>query len=236
MLNSIGDIQTEVLVRNNRTTTDAFVTDAMLQDWTRQAHKWAASLHKWPFTEGRITTTFAAGTGAGGDEWSFEGYKADSFRLVQVGGKRLLKLNFEDYQILREVEPSADDRVYSDFGRLVFINPEADVSGSLTAYGQYEPVIDPTDLTAATVFSGYDEEGNEAIVEKMTSYLKEREHLPQEVQLHDQRATAKLEEIWKRVLDEQYAYQTHPDRQGMFKRFNVLRGTAEDELVKRDQF
>lgn len=234
-LTNLGDIFTEFLVRNNRTTTDSFITDAMLQDWTRMSHTWAASYHKWPFTEGRIQTTYAGGGGPDGDEWFFEGYKSDSLRLLQVGGKLLTKLNFADYQIFREESPSATDRVFSDFGRTVFINPRADVSGTLTAYLQYAPTIDPTDLTANTIFSGFDEEGNESIVEKMMSYFKRREHLVQEAELHDQRAAVKLEEIWKRTLDEQYAYQTHPDRGGMFKRFNVLDGRPGDE-IKRDQW
>ena len=235
-LNNVGDIIDEVLVRNNRTTTDSFITDAILQDWVRQSHKWVASYHKWPFTEGRVQTTYASGGGLNNDEFYFEGYKADSFRIVQVGGKRLQKLNFEDYQILKEEEPTKNDRVYADFGRTVFINPYADISGTLVAYGQYEPIIDPTDLTATTIFSGYDEEGNEAMVEKMSAYLKRREHLTQEAELHDQRASIKLEEIWKRIEDEQSLYQTHPDRGGMFKRFDVLRGARSDEIRREDQF
>jgi hypothetical protein len=235
MLNDVGDLITELLVRNNRTTTDSFVTDAMLQGWTRMSHTWAAAYHKWPFTEGRLATTYATGSGPGSDEWYFEGYKSDSLRMLQVGGKRLTKLNFEDYQIMREESPGADDRVFSDFGRTVFINPNADISGTLYAYLQYEPNIDPTDLAATTVFSGYDEEGNEALIEKMTAYLKRREHLAQEAELHDARAAAKLEEVWKRVQDEQYAYKTHPERGGMWERFDVLDGRPTDEF-KRDQF
>ena len=231
MLNTTGDIITEVLVRNNLTTTDTFVTDAMLQDWTRQAHKWAASQHKWPFTEGRVSTTFSAT-----EEWYFEGYKADSFRLVQIGGKRLKKLDFRNYQIFREEESNATERVFSDFGRTVFINPKIDLTGTLTAWGQYEPNLDSTDLTALTIFSGYDEEGNEAMVRMMTAYLKNREHLPDEAEYHEKKAGEKLEEIWKRVLDEQYQYQTHPDSGGMFRRFDVLGGDYQEEIFRRDRF
>src|SRR3990167_721289 len=231
MLNTTGDIITEVLVRNNLTTTDTFVTDAMLQDWTRQAHKWAASQHKWPFTEGRVSTTFSAT-----EEWYFEGYKADSFRLVQIGGKRLKKLDFRNYQIFREEESNATERVFSDFGRTVFINPKIDLTGTLTAWGQYEPNLDSTDLTALTIFSGYDEEGNEAMVRMMTAYLKNREHLPDEAEYHEKKAGEKLEEIWKRVLDEQYQYQTHPDSGGMFRRFDVLEGDYQEEIFRRDRF
>ena len=235
-LRTQNDIFTEVLVRNNRTTTDSFITDAMLKSWLIDAHVWATAFHKWPFTEGRVQTTYATGTGPNSDEFFFEAYKADSFRIIQVGGKRLEKLNFEDYQIFREEEPEADDRVFSDFGRTVFINPRADVSGTLVAYGQYQPYIDVTDYTSTTLFSDYDEEGNEAIVEKMSGYLKRREHLAQEAELHDQRANAKLEEVWKRVQDEAYAYKTHPDRGGMYKRFDVIQGLGADELFQRDQF
>lgn len=231
MLTNVGDIQTEVLVRNNRTTTDSFITDAMLQDWTRMAHTWAAAQHKWPMTEGRVSTTWAAT-----EEWNFEGYKADSLRIIQVGGKRLRKLDFRNYQTFREEEPESDERVYSDFGKTVFINPNIDLSGTLTAWGQYQPVIDPTDLAAETVFSSWDAEANEAMVEKMSSYLKRREHLPDEAELHDQRASAKLAEVWQRILDEQHVYQTHPSSGGMFERFDVLEGGFNEDILKRDQF
>ena len=126
--------------------------------------------------------------------------------------------------------------MFSDFGRTLFINPNADVSGSLVAFGQYTPSIDPTDLTATTIFSDYDEEGNEAYVEKMTSFLKRREHLAEEAELHDQRASAKLDEIWKRVIEEQYAYQSGKSSSGMFDRIDVVRGNYESEEFKRNQF
>lgn len=235
-LNTRDDIFTEFLVRNNRTTSDAFITEQMLKDWYKQANIWGSSQHKWPFTEGRVETTFAAGTGSNADEYFFEGYKADSFRLIQIGGKRLRKLNFEDYQIQQEKEGDSDERVWSDFHRTVFINPDIDASGTLVAYGQIQPEIDVTDETGVTVFSNDDEEGNEAIVEKMSSYLKRREHLTEEAELHDNRSRQKLDEVWKRVLDEQHKYQTHPSRGGMFERIDVLRGALRDDLFKRDQF
>src|SRR3990167_200477 len=235
MLNNVGDLITEVLVRNNRTTTDGFITDAMLQDWTRDAHTWATGHHKWPFTEDRDQTlTFSA------EEVPYSSFnvkfKADSIRILQVGGFRLKKLNFEDYQIFKEELPGSEERVFSDFGRTVFINPTIDVSGTLTAWGQYQPSIDPTDVAATTNFSSYDEEGNEALVEKMTCYLKRREHLPDEAELHDQKAGVKLDELWKRIQDEQYAYQTSPERGGMFERIDIIGGGLRTDIFKRDQF
>jgi len=225
------DIFTQILVRNNLTTTDTFITDAFLQGWYRDAHIWASSYHKWPMTEGRVSTTFTAT-----EEWSFEGYKADSFRIVQIGGKRLTKLNFEDYQTFREEESTSNDRVFTDFGKLVFINPFIGLTGTLTAWGQFQPFVDATNETGTTVFTDFDDEGNEGILEKMSSYLKRRLGNTQSAELHDQRAVAKLEEVWKRILAEQYKYQTHPDSGGMFKRLDVLRGGMDDNLFRRDQF
>jgi hypothetical protein len=232
MLDTRNNIFTEVLVRNNRTTTDGFITDSILTGWYADANIWAASFHKWPFTEGRVETTFATGGGPNGDEYYFEGYKADSFRIVTVGGKRLTKLNFADYLILKEETPDASDKVFSDMGRTMFVNQAAGLGGTMVCYGQIQPTIDLTDESHRPVFTDWDREGNEAIVEKMSSYLKRREHLFTEAEAHDQRAALKLEEVWKRILDEQYAYQTTPERGGQYTWFPVV---DEDSLGRGDR-
>ena len=232
MLTNFGDIKTDVIVKLGISTTSAYYTDAILNSWIQQGTRWASSFKKWPFTEGRISTTFT-----GTEEWSFESYKADSFRLMQIGGKRLNKLNFEDYQIFREEDESGSDRVYSDFGRLVFINPNIDLSGTLTAWGQYQPAdIDITDLTATTVFSNGDEEGNEAIVEEVLSFANIRERKEGEANAHHVKATQILDGVYKKVADEQFQYQTHRTRGGMWKRINVIDGGVEDDKIQRDQF
>lgn len=234
-LSNVSDIQTEVLVRTNNTTTAGFITDAFLNDWIRMAHVWACSYRKWPFSEIRDRTLSFSGT----EETPYTSFtvpfKADSIRMLQIGGKLLTKLNMEDYLIFREQSPAGTDRVFSDYDRIVYINPSIDASGTITAYGQYQPTLDPTDKTATTLFSTRDEEGNEALVEKMTSYLKRREHLPDEAEVHDQRASLKLDEVWTRVQDEQFNYKTHRDRGGMFTRIDVVDGLNQGDF-KRDQF
>jgi hypothetical protein len=225
------DIFTELLVRNNLTTTDTFITDTTLKNWFRDAHIWASSYHKWPMTEGRLSTTYTTT-----EEWTLEGYKADSIRMIQIDGKRLTKLNFEDYQTFREEQPTNDDRVFSTFGKLVYINPYVGLGGTLTAWGQYQPYIDVTDETGVTIFTDWNDEGNEGVLEKMNSYLKRRLGNIEAAELHDQRASAKLEEVWKRYMDEQFKKQTHPDSGGMFKRVDILRGGMSEEIFHRDQF
>lgn len=231
-LSNLGDIITETLVRNGRNTSTAGITDAIIGRWLQSAHTRAAAYKKWPFTEGRVSTTFAAT-----EEWSFEGYKSDSFRIVTIGGKRLQKLDYTNYQIYREEEPSGNGRYFSDIGRIMVINPYIDLSGTLTAVGQYQPVaLDVTDLTASTIFTGFDEEGNEALVQIMTSYIKNRDNEAKDAEVYEKKAMDTLDRIWQRVLDEQFKYQTHPDSGGMFGRIDVINGGMAEEIFKRDQF
>lgn len=238
-LRTNNDIITEVLVRNNRTTTDGFITDSTAQGWLKDAHTWAAGYKKWPMTEGKSSTTSASATTSaeGYTTLSYpEGYKADSIRLLTVGGKKIAKKNFYKFQKFLEDNPATTEKVWTDYGRQILINPNcADFSGSVVAWGQYTPSLDTTDMTATTIFSDYDEEGNEAIVEKMTSYLKAREHLPDEVKFHEDRAKEKLDGVEGLIDDEQYGYQDTRD-DGMFKRFDVLRGGFREDTFNRDRF
>ena len=231
MITTFDDIKTDVIRKLGISTTSAYYSDAILNGWIKQATRFATSYKKWPFTEGRVSTTFTAT-----EEWSFEGYKADSFRMMQIGGKRLEKVNFESYQTYRE-EEGGSDRIFSDFGRLVFINPSIDLSGTLTAYGQYTPVdIDTTDLTATTVFSNGDEEGNEAIVEEVLGYAMTREGKETIAVFHHKRATDILDGVYGKVAQEQFNYKTYRTDGGMFKRINVVDAGLLGDEIKRDQF
>lgn len=235
MLN-VGDIITELLVRNNRTTTDGFITDTTLRNWFTNANNYCTTFKKWPYSEVRDKSY--AWTGAEEVDYSVftVDYKADAIRIMKIGENRLEKMNFEDYLTFREERPSATDRVFSDFGRVLFVNPYADVSGTMSVFGQYTAKVDATDLTANTVFSPYDDEGNEAIIEKMTAYLKRREHLPDEAELHDGRADQKLTQLWEKVQSEQYKYKTGKDTDGMFSFFDVIEGGYRDDLYNTNQF
>lgn len=235
-IRNVSNLISEVLVRNNRTTTDSFITDAMLQNWVRDANNYCTTQYKWPFSEVRDQTVAWTGVEEVAYSGFSIGYKADSIRILQIGGRKLEKKNFEDYQTFREKYPSSNNRVFTDFGRVLFINPYADVGGTIVAYGQYTPQIDPTDAAAITMFSTFDEEGNEAIIEKMTSYMKRREHIPDEAEMHDQRADVVLAKLWTKVQAEAFDYKTGPNTEGMFRRMDVLNGGFPENLNMRNQF
>jgi hypothetical protein len=238
-MKTLGDLRTEFFVRSQSSSTLAFYTDEITGDWADQAHKWAAGYKKWPFTEGRVSTTFASlSTSEDGylvGEYP-EGWKSDSLRLLTVGGKRFNKKNFYKFQSFIEDNPSADDKLFTDFGRRFYINPNASgLSGTVVVWGQYTPAtIDNTDPSVTTVFSG-EEDGNDAIVEKMIALAKTREKKLNEAIAHEKKASLILDELWKKIQDEQFGYQD-TDNEGMFKRIDIVGGGFRDDTYNRDQF
>lgn len=248
MLYNTGDIINEVLVKMNQSTTQAFFTDAILNTWVSKAHTWAAQYKKWPFTEGRNSTTFASlYTNEDGYLTGVypEGYKPDSIRRLTIGGKTINKK--ELYTFLKFLEDNVNntDKIYSNFGNLYFINPNSGVSGTITAWGQYIPgKLDATDPTAVTVFSGASDEGNQAIAEEVMSYAEERIGSPAVMirgkvvsasLVHHQNAEEILERIWKNYEDEAMSYQS-ADNDGMWKRIDIVSGLPTDNLFHRDRF
>lgn len=237
-MTNLGEIKADVLVKLAVSTTTAYYTDDILNDWIDQAHKWAAGYKKWPFTEGRVSTTWASLTtdedGMIVGEYP-EGWKSDSIRYLTIGGCRVDKKNYYKFRQYLEDNSSATDRIFTDHGRRYYVNPRIDVSGTVTAWGQFTPAeLDGSVPTSETVFQG-EPEGAEAIVEKVLSFAKIRENKFQEAAGHENLAKQKLEELSQRIKDEQAGYQD-TDNDGMFKRFDVVEGGFHDDLFDSNQF
>src|SRR3990167_577667 len=115
-MRTIYDIIDEVLVQLGVSTTVAFYTDQILNDWADKAHKWGAGYKKWPFTEARLSTTYVVDDTDTEIGFPYpEGWKPDSIRLLRVGGKRFRKVNFYKYQEFREDNSSSQEKVFSDY-------------------------------------------------------------------------------------------------------------------------
>lgn len=241
-LSNLGGMKNEVLVRMGVLTTAAYYTDQMLFDEINIAHKWAAGYKKWPFTF-RHDASFAFD---GRSDWYAypTGFKSDSIRYLMVGGKRHTKTHLWDYQIYLEDSPQGKDRIWSGFGRVIYINPNTDVSGTIETWGQYLPAnLDPSDPTSTTIFSGYEEDGNEAIIDEVVARFNQRERqnvaivrgkFSGQAPYHSQLAAETLERIWQGVKDEQFGYLAK--NREMFVRVDILRGANRDDIFKRDQF
>lgn len=223
-------LKSQIVIRGGWSTSET-VTEGNLNDLISRAHRWAAGYKKWPFTEGKVTTTYVSTT----EDYSYpEGWKSDSIRLLQLGDKRVQKLVWSEYQSFKEDLPDSSDRVYSDFGGRYYINPSIDLSGTITVWGQFTPPV----LVEAdtTVFEGEDDEGDEAVIEKTMAFVYERIGELKNAQARDEIARKRLDELWTRITDEGFGYHTGRNAEGMFKRIDAVKGAIRDDLLKRDQF
>lgn len=198
-------------------TTLAYYTDTIINGFAKNAVIWASGYKKWSFTEGRVSTTWAST-----EENTYpEGWKHDSIRYLTLGGKRVQKLDFESYQRYREEYSSGTDRYFTDYNNTYFINPNIDLGGTTTLYGQYTPYVD--EETATTPFSNVSEDGNEAIVQRMMAFAMEKEKKTQEAIAYYSKGKEILDSLYKQIQDEQFGYQSR-DR-GMFTDINLITGS-----------
>lgn len=252
-LRTYGDVRNDFLVKMNQSTTTGFYTDAILTTWFDMAHGYCAAKYKWPMTEGRYSTTSASAT-TNEDGYTVlqypEGFRSDSIRLMTVAGKHFLKKNFYKWQDFVENNSSDTSVIYSDFGRQIYINPQAaGFSGTVALWGQINVAAIASDAgvgdpNATSIFTSAEEDGNEALVELMMSYALEKEKTPTTFyrgkyvsasSFRRQMADGILDAIWKRITDEQYGYQD-TQNEGMWKRFDVTRGGFKEDIFRRDQW
>jgi len=232
MLNTLGEMKNAILVKNQASTTMTFFTDDILNDYINEAYMFAASYKKWPFTEQLDkNVAYVAGT----EVYDYpSNFKSDSIRFLQVGTQSFRKLNFTDYQKHREARSDGDDLIFTDIGRQYFINPKADASGTVSAWGQYRVAqLDGSVPAGTTVFSGSEEYGNSAIVEEAMSFVKLREKKPDEANFHHKRSVEILERIWSLLQDEQFTYHS---KGSMFEWIDILNGQNKGDLPSEDRF
>lgn len=203
-----ANLQDQCIIRLGTDTTSTFITEKNIRDWLDLAHKWAAGYKKWPFTEYMDKSgAFTAGT----ETYAYPNinFKTDSIRMIKVGDYLFDKKLFKDYLQYREDYPSGTDKIYSDYGRTLYINPNC-TTGTIYSYGQLTPPVLGlvSSSTASTVFNSYDDEGDDAIIDKTCSYAFRKMKKFQEALDFESRARTTLDELWKRIQEEQAMYQT----------------------------
>ncbi len=249
-LNTNVDIISEVLVRLNASSTVAFYTDTILNAWENNAYKFVAAYKKWPVTLYMDSSTLFGtnSLNSTGDAYAYpSNFRSESIRWVKDSNpapsqQMYDKVIFRDYNQYLTDFVGGKDRVFSDFGRTFFINPNI-ATGTIFVFGQIVPPTQDWTAPTATLFSGGDEEMNEAIVEEMLSYALTREKTPTSfyrgkfvsaAMAQHQKATDLLDAAWAKYQDEEFAYQSK--NREMFKRFSVERGALRDDILRRDQF
>lgn len=230
-----SQLQTEVFTRGAIDSTSSFITERMVRSWLGDAYIWASSYHKWPFTE-YMDKSGAFTSGTESYVYPNTSLKTDSIRLMKVGSYLFGKKNFSDYLQYREDYSNGTDKIFSDFGRTLYINPNC-ASGTIYAYGQLTPIsflswmtTYGSEASASTVFNNYDPEGDDAVIEKTLSWVYKRKGDLKKAADYSERAKLLLEEIWQRCKDEQAMYQTK-DR-SLFEDFDIFEGNDGDNILQ----
>ena len=207
-----ADIETEVVARayiaNNSTQFPPARVTKVVQD----ANLWAGTLHFWPSLQ--RARTFSSKPNTQNLAYDYYDYPVDfldnSISRLYIGGKKFDKKAFQDFldyvnnTALEDttVAPDPSKHYFADHARQFHVWPPVTVAGSNDGivWGNIQPLQlgSPTDNT---IFSLWDDAGNEAICKKALSILMGRldsgfsqEQAAEAIQL--------LEGIWAKVVTE----------------------------------
>ena len=222
-----SELQIRLLSANNSTNFGAARLTKLIQD----AELWATSLHFWPqLSRARVTDTFA-----GQEYYDYpDDFLTDSINRLYINGKRYDRKNFGDFRdyvdapTATSFPPDQTKNFFANYGRQYFVFPVPTVTGpddNLIIWGNIQSPGLPLS-TSTTIFSLWDDSGNEAIVQKAFSVAMQR-IAPSEAAAAKQDALGLLAIMYKRVTDQLQKDQrlNHPFFQ-VFDMFGAQSGMA----------
>lgn len=182
-------------------------TQADLDAWINLGVLRAWDFQPWPFTAAAKTATTPVNT-------DYVDYPQDmvegSAFLLKVGGLEYKKLLLEDYLLWFQPDqnPTATDRIWSEYKTFIFINKNAYNQGTDTfdLYGKLKAptLASGTDLLPFSPTTDTQQySGNEAIVQFAFSeaLMSEKKKDPARAKLERDEAYATLELLWKPFAD-----------------------------------
>lgn len=206
-----ADIETEVIARLMVANNSVQFPPDRITKIVQDAYLWAGSLFFWPpLSRSRIFSTKPNTQSLNYDYYDYPvDYLTGSISRLYIDGKKYEKKAFQDFldfcdqSNLASLPPNSSSRFFAEYGRQFFVYPKVSVAGTDDglAWGSIQPLQlgAPNDKT---IFSLWNDSGNEAIVKKGISVAMERldsgfanEQKVEAIQL--------LQVIWKKVMDEQ---------------------------------
>ena len=207
-MNTRSEIETELSNRlqiaNNSTTFPTSRITTLVQD----ASLWAGTLFFWPslyrsriFSSKPNTQTLA---------YDYYDYPSDfltgSISRLYINGVKYDRKNFQDFLdyvdnvIQGSLAPDPTKECFAEFGRQFFVYPTVTSAGTNDGlvWGNIQPLALST-ASSTTIFSNWDDSGNEAILKKAISVAMER---LDPVFANQQKAEAiqLLTLIWRKVV------------------------------------
>lgn len=216
------ELETETLERLSASTSTQYITKTMVDRWLNMSMHWALSFKKWPMLESSgsdlidSTGTYPYPTGM----------KTKSCFLITVGGKRFVKIRYEDYLKYKEDYPTGTDRVWAEYDRNTFINGNACSVGDAVIFYGIIKVSNLSGATDKTPFADAEDAGDEAIIRKAYAMGLQRYGDDQNLVLSEEKAAADiLNMVYDRIRES--APREFLKNTKMFKRINVIKGVVD---------
>lgn len=207
-MNTRQEIEIEFTARlqvaNNSTLLSASRITALVQD----AYMWAGSLYFWPpLYRSRIFSTTPNTQSLNYDYYDYPSdFLTGSISRLYIGGKKYDRKAFQDFldyvdnSLSASVPPDSSKRYFAEFGRQYFVFPIVTTPGTDDGivWGNIQPLAIPNS-TDVTIFSNWNDSGNEAVLKKALSVAMERID-PAFANEQKMEAVQLLTLIWKKII------------------------------------
>lgn len=205
-----SEIEAEVIVRAMVANNSTQFSPARVTTVVKDASLWGGTLFYWPsLFRSRI---FSSKPNTQSLAYDYYDYPTDmldgSIQRLYIAGKKYDKKAFQDFldyvdnATLTSLPPDQTKYYFAEYSRQYFVFPKVSVAGvnDGLVWGNIQPpsLDNPTDKT---IFSLWDDSGNEAICKKALSVLMERLD-SNFANTQKQEAIALLGLIWKKVTME----------------------------------
>lgn len=214
------------------TSGDLFFSDAYIQRIVNRAVKWASNLYDWQQTQDARKRD----TVAGQEYYNYpENWKTDSVYKLKVNNQSHDRVNFDEYDRYREDNSaSAQDKIFSDFKRQIFVSPVPTSVVEMTVWGHAIP--DTMSADADTHPFAGEAEIEEAIILYATGLAKKKARGTQyNAGLQDIKdAEKKLDNEYEKQLEKQSQYQ-NKDLEA-FEWFDILPCDGGNRRYRRGSF
>ena len=185
-------------------------TDTDLAEWLWQAILRVWDHKPWDFTEGAKSVAT--------ENTEYYDYPNDfmlgSIFQLMIGGKTYRKMQFRDYLLFKETNPTANDKVYAEYNGFVFVNQNSYTIGdTMDLFGK----LKATKLTGGSELLPFgqatddnEHSGNEAIVTLAYALAldSEKKKNPAQAQVEEKKAYFILDTLWKPFADSRSWQQT----------------------------
>lgn len=200
-------VQSRLMTANN----SGLIPSGRITQEVQDAALWAGSLFWWPSLQRARQTTALKNTQS--LNYDYYDYPTDfitgSVARLYIDGKKYLPKAFQDFldyadsSLNPQLAPNPSNLFFANYGRQLFVYPSYSgvaPANNMILWGniQHPPLTSPS---STTIFSQWDDSGNEAIVKKAMSVILKRID-PGISAASEQDAIGILQVMWKKITDE----------------------------------